>query len=183
MIHRRNLIMGGAAALAAGSLSSPADSKSARQIDVESQAALQTLFSTRPDARTISNKSLGVLIIPEIIKAGLILGGTYGEGKLIIGGQTNSYWSYAAASLGFQAGAQKASQALFFLNQTALNTFKNGDGIEVGADAEVTIIDQGAEVDVSKIQDTTPIVAYVFGQQGLLGGVSLQGGKYSRIAR
>ena len=180
-MHRRNLILGGAAAVAAGSLSRPASAKSRQQIDVESQAALNTLFETRPGARTVSNKALAVLVIPEVVKAGFILGGAYGEGKLIVGGVTDSYWSYAAASLGFQAGAQKVSQALFFLTSGALNKFRNSDGWEVGADAEVTVIDQGAEVDVSKIQDTSPIVAYVFGQQGLLGGVSLQGGKYNRI--
>lgn len=178
---RRNLLLGGAAAVTAGGLGFPANAKSRGQIDIESQAALDNLFNTRRDARTVSNNSLGVLIIPEVVKAGFILGGAYGEGKLIVGGVTDSYWSYAAASLGFQAGAQKVSQALFFLTADALNGFRNSDGWEVGADAEVTVIDKGAEVDVSKIQDTSPIVAYVFGQQGLLGGVSLQGGKYNRI--
>lgn len=182
---RRRLLGGmlvGAAALGAGVLTpGAAQAKSAAEINAGVTAARERLFRTRPGSQELYNRASGVLIIPEVVKAGFVLGGAYGEGALLVGGRTDSYWSYAAASIGFQAGGQRTSQALFFMTPTALSQFLRSDGFEVGADAEVTVIEDGAELAVDTNQDMHPIIAIVYGREGLLGGASLQGGKYSRI--
>lgn len=184
LTRRRMLALAGAAAAAPLALRPErADAKTAREIDVEVSEALNELFAINPSARTLYNRAAGVLIIPEVVKAGFVIGGAYGEGALLIGGRTDSYWSYGAASLGFQAGAQKTRQVLFFMTRDALNTLREGQKAEVGADFEATVIDGGGEASLDTTQATAPVIALVYGRRGLLAGASLAGGGYSRLIR
>ena len=95
--------------------------------------AMDQLFKQVPGAQDLYNRSNGVLIMPEVTKAGLIVGGAYGEGALLINGNTVGYYSVAAASIGFQIGVQQTKHALFFLTQAALEKFRRADGWELGA--------------------------------------------------
>ncbi|MCI4665542.1 MAG: lipid-binding SYLF domain-containing protein [Neomegalonema sp.] len=181
---RRSLLLGAAAAGATAFAGGAAEAKSRREIEVGVDAALEEMFNVVRGSRSLYNRCSGVLVIPEVYKGGFLVAGAYGEGALRIGGRTNSYWRYAAASLGFQAGVQRTRQALFFMTRRALNGFRySDDGFEVGADAEVTLIDKGAEVAIDTTKDRRPILALVFSREGLLGGASVQGGKYTQIYR
>lgn len=189
-LSRRHLLQNGltvaaGAGLAWTGLSSEAAAKSAAEIDLEVEIALEELFATVRGAETLYRRASGVLVIPRVIKGSFLVGGAYGEGALLIEGATDSYWSYGQASFGFQAGAQRTRQALFFMTPQALNAFVNSRtrGFEVGADAEVTVVETGAELSVDTTEDPRPIIGVVFGRAGLQGGASLQGGKYTRIVR
>lgn len=168
-------------ALVAGA--QPAQAATAAEIDANVEFALQELFRTEPGAVELYNQAAGTLVIPRVVKGSFIAGGAYGEGKLIIGGITNSYWSYGAASFGFQAGVQVTRQAIFFLTQDSLERFAASDSFEVGVDAEVTVLEIGAEAAIDTTESRKPIIAIVFDRRGLLGGASLQGGRYGRIIR
>ncbi|MEL6978886.1 MAG: lipid-binding SYLF domain-containing protein [Pseudomonadota bacterium] len=173
----------GGAALVAGAPSA-AEARSAAEIDLAAADALSDLYRVRPAARGVAERSFGALIVPDIVKAGFIVGASYGEGALIIGGRTDSYWSYTAGSIGLQAGAQRTRLALFFMGQEALDGFLRSDGVEMGVDAEVTLIDGGADMRLDTTRgDGDEIIAFVFGRAGLLGGASYSGGKYRRLAR
>jgi lipid-binding SYLF domain-containing protein len=121
--------------------------------------------------------------MPEITKAGLLLGGSYGEGALRVNGTTVGYWSVAAASFGLQAGVQKTSQALFFMTTNALERFRRADGWELGAGAEVTVPKDGLTLEVNTTVTNKPVIAMTFGQDGFMAGVSFEGAKYSPIVR
>lgn len=187
LIGRRRLLGGlGAAGLAMGAVglgAGEAAAKSARKIQSEVHEAREEMFRRFPVTRRYYEDAVAVLIIPEIIKAGLVVGGAYGEGLMTRGGEIDSYWSYAAGSIGYQIGVQETNQALFFMTPTALKRFNSADGFEVGADAEITVLDKGAEVAVDTTKDTKPIIVVVFGRGGLMAGASLQGGKYTKIYR
>ena len=176
---------GVAAAAGAGALAAPlsASAKTAAEIEVGVATALDDLFRLRPQFRTVYDRSYGVLVIPDIIEGGFILTGSYGEGALVVNGLIDSYWSYGSAALGFQAGAQRTRLALFFMTQRALSNFLRSDGFEIGAEAEATIIDDGAEVQVDSLKDRSEIIAVAFGREGLLGGASVQAGRYERLIR
>lgn len=180
---RRRLLLGMAAFGAAAGAAGGAEAKSAQRIELEVDAARREMFAALPATRKFYDAAVAVLIIPRIVKASFIFGGAYGEGALLIGGRTDSYWSYASGSVGFQAGAQETNQALFFMTTRALSGFLSAEGFEAGADAEVTLIDEGAELALDTTKDTKPIVAVVFGRGGLAAGASVQGGKYSQIYR
>src|ERR1700752_315161 len=79
---------------------------SASEIDGNSTAALQTLYRNTPGAIELGSNAKGILIFPNIVKAGFIFGGQYGDGALREKGRTVAYYRSIAASYGLQAGVQ-----------------------------------------------------------------------------
>ena len=182
---RRRMILGAGAIGALGALGSgfEARARSASDINRSVADALRDLYREHPDARSVAAESHGALVIPDVLKAGFILGAAYGEGALIRGGKTHSYWSYTAGSVGWQAGGQRTRLALFFMTKKALRNFMTGNGVEMGVDAELTVIDGGADVGLDTTTDRYDVIVYTFGRAGLLGGASYTGGQYKRIQR
>jgi len=125
----------------------------------------------------------GVLVFPNVIKAGFIVGGAYGEGALRIAGETVDYYNTVAASFGFLAGAQSVRTIIVFMQEDALNKFRASKGWEAGVDGNVTLVNIGASgtIDTTNIKD--PIVGFVFGNKGLMADLSLAGSKYTKIVR
>ncbi len=167
--------------LVAGAQADRAEAASAEEIDAKVDIALNSLLADSPTAQAISEKALAVLVFPDIVKAGFGIGGQFGEGALRRDGVTVGYYNIASASFGFQAGAQSYSQALYFMTEEALAALAKIRGFELGADASVAVVTQGAGVDVSTATTQDPIVAFVFGQKGLMGGVTIEGSKITKI--
>ena len=181
--RRRRHVIAALAAMGAGLAAADARAESAAVIDGRVDRALEELFATVPGARDLHDNAKGVLIMPDIVKGGLFVGGAYGEGALRVQGQTVGYYSLAAASLGFQIGVQSTKQALFFMTDAALERFRRADGWQIGADAEFTVPGDGISLNIGSTTQQQPVVAVIFGQDGLLAGASFAGGKYSRIER
>ena len=97
--------------------------------------------------------------------------------------KTLEYYSFASASVGFLAGLQTSSHVLFFLTEAALEKFRRTDGWEIGADAEVTFPNAGLVAQINSTTAQSPVIGIVFGQDGFLAGIGLEGGKYSRLVR
>ncbi|MAP00308.1 MAG: twin-arginine translocation pathway signal [Rhodobacteraceae bacterium] len=152
-------------------------------INRDAEIALQNLFEIDPDTISIYKNAPATLIIPRITKAGVVLGGAYGEGVLRINEAPVDYYSLASASYGFQIGAQQYSNIIFFMTEEALQKFRVKDGWELGADAEVVFRDKGYSIGVSSKTISKPVYAVVFDQKGLLAGTSLVGAKFSRLIR
>ncbi|MEM7613680.1 MAG: lipid-binding SYLF domain-containing protein [Pseudomonadota bacterium] len=178
-LSRRSLILSGAA-LAAGCTGAP---RTGRQIDAEVAASRQQLFASVAGTQSLYERSAGVLIIPNIIEGGFVLSGAYGEGALLVGDATVDYLSVTAAAFGFQIGGQSYAQAVFFTTPEALANFRQTDGWEVGVDAEVAVLEDGAAIGTSTALLSQPIYQIIYGQRGLIVGASLEGAKYSRIIR
>jgi lipid-binding SYLF domain-containing protein len=153
------------------------------QIDGHVQDALEEMYTTFPGSREFAARASGILVIPNVTKAGLFLAGSYGEGALMIGGATVEYFSYASASFGVQIGAQQSRQVLFFMTTEVLRNFRTSDGFELGVDAEYAVQNEGASIGLSSTTSNKPILGIVFGQRGLIAGASLEGAKYSRLIR
>lgn len=160
-----------------------ADAASKAKIDRRVAEKLAEFKSDVNGAAEILAKADGVLVFPSVKKAGIGVGGEYGEGALLVGGRTVGYYSTAAASIGFQLGAQARTQILVFLEKSALEKFRASDGWEIGVDASVAVIVVGAggSIDATKINE--PVVAFVFDSKGLMYNLSLEGSKISKIDR
>ena len=78
----------------------------AAKIASESQAALQKLYGSAELAKLLGPKAEAILVFPEVTKAGLGIGGQYGEGALLKKGTAVAYYKTTGASVGLQAGAQ-----------------------------------------------------------------------------
>lgn len=151
------------------------------RIDQRVDATRHFLFSRYPETQSLADKSAGVLYMPLITKAGFGLGGSYGRGALRINNATVDYYQAAQATVGLQIGAQQFAHTLFFITQAALTDFRTSPGWSVGADAEYALNDRGGNLSAETITATSPVVAVVFGQAGLLVGATLEGTKYTRI--
>ncbi len=102
---------------------------SAEEIDIKVEAALKKFREDVGGASDFLAASKGVLVFPSVIKAGIGIGGEYGEGALRIGGKTVAYYSTAGASIGFQLGAQSKTVILVFMQQEALDKFRDSSGL------------------------------------------------------
>lgn len=160
-----------------------ASAKTAEEIDLGVDAALERFYADVKGGREFVESSKGVLVFPEVIQAGLVIGGEYGEGALRIGGETVEYYSTAAGSFGIQAGAQAKTIILVFMQQEALEAFRASSGWEVGVDGSVALVEVGAggSFDTTTAQD--PIVAFVFGRRGFMVNLSLEGSKFTKLVR
>ena len=162
---------------------SMAFSATAKEIDVSVDATLERFNKEILVADSFIKKAKGVLIFPQVIKAGFGIGGEYGEGALRIGGKTVEYYSTMAASIGFQLGAQTKSIILVFTKEDALKAFRNSDGWKAGVDGSVALISlgMGDSLDTTTVKD--PIVAFVFGQKGLMYNLTIEGSKFNKLQR
>jgi lipid-binding SYLF domain-containing protein len=161
----------------------PAAAATRTEIDAQADAALARLHAENPAAKALAEGAKAVLVFPNVVKAGFGLGGEYGEGVLRRGGEALGYYSLVSASFGFQIGAQSYAQALFFMSEEALAWLERSRGFELGADASVAVAGSGAGGELDSSTLSQPIIAFVFGQQGLMANATIEGSKISRIER
>jgi lipid-binding SYLF domain-containing protein len=157
--------------------------KTAKEINAEVNAALKLFPQHVKGGKEFLNAAKGVLVIPNIVKAGLGVGGQYGEGALRIGGKTVEYYSLAAGSIGLQIGAQKTNLILVFMQDEALKQFRSSPGWKAGVDGSVAFIDVGKGKSIDTVNIKDPIVAFVFGQKGLMANMTIEGAKFTKLVR
>ena len=164
-------------------LSIPSYAKTAKEINGEVNEALKLFYQHVKGGKKFLDASKGVVIIPDIVKAGLGVGGQYGEGALRIGGKTVEYYSLAGGSVGLQIGAQKMNLILVFTQDDALKKFRASSGWKAGVDASVAFVDVGAEksLDTENVKD--PIVGFVFGQKGAMAAATVEGAKFTKLTK
>jgi lipid-binding SYLF domain-containing protein len=153
----------------------------AADLSRDSHAALQKLYARVPLAKSLGPKAYAILVFPDVVKAGLIIGGQYGEGALMRHGKTVGYYNTGGASYGLQAGAQKYGYAMFFMNEKALRQIDTADGFEVGVGPSVVVVDEGMAKQATTTTAKDDIYAFIFGQSGLMAGIGIQGNKISKI--
>ncbi|HHJ18150.1 MAG TPA: hypothetical protein ENJ80_15830 [Gammaproteobacteria bacterium] len=169
--------------LAGTGFSGVASAAAAEEIDIKADAALAEFRKEVPGADEFLKKARGVLVFPDVIKAGFVLGGEYGEGVLRVGGKSVQYYNIASASFGFQIGAQEYAIVMVFLKDDALKKFRASSGWEAGVDGSVAIAEWGAGKDINSQNFKDPIVGFVFSNKGLMAGVSIEGSKITRLER
>jgi lipid-binding SYLF domain-containing protein len=136
-----------------------------------------------PNSRQIANQAKGILVFPNIVKAGFLWGAQYGEGALRRKGRTVGYYNTVAASYGLQAGIQSFGYTLFFMTDSALQYLETSGGFELGTGPSIVILDEGAARAFTSTTAQKDIYAVFFQQRGLMGGLGIQGTKISRIDR
>lgn len=155
----------------------------ARTIDKRVQETLQNLYRHAPALRPVVSNAAGVLVFPRVYKAGIGIGGDYGEGALLEGGRTSGYYNIVSGSVGFQLGAQRRAQIIVFTDRDALARFKATNGWKVGVDASVVLVDLGAAGNLDTNTAREPVLGFVLGEKGLMYNATLEGSKITRIQR
>lgn len=160
-----------------------ANAATAEDLDEDSRQALRTLIKVEPVAEKLSRSAKAVLIFPNIVKAGLVFGGSYGEGVLLEDSKVVDYYNSVSASWGLQAGAQTYGYVVFLMTDKAINYVKSTKGWEVGVGPTIVLVDKGTAKNLSTSSLKNDAYAFIFGQQGLMAGISIEGTKISRIER
>lgn len=160
-----------------------ANAATSEDLDKDSRQALQTLYQSQPLAKSLSETAKAVLVFPNVVKAGLVFGGSYGEGELMRGTTVVDYYNTVGGSWGLQAGAQSYGYAVFLMTDDAVAYLKESKGWELGVGPTVVVVDEG----VAKILSTSSLqedaYAFIFSQQGLMAGISIEGTKVTKIER
>lgn len=152
------------------------------QLTADARAALRRLYATNPKARDLGSRAKAVMVFPNILKGGLMVGGMAGNGALVWGnGSIREFYQTAGVSYGLQAGIQSYGYALFLMDDRAINSINSTDGWEVGSAPSLVVLDQGMAASLSTTTLNKSIYAVFFNQQGLMGGLGLQGSKITRI--
>ncbi|TLD43640.1 MAG: putative lipoprotein [Candidatus Jettenia ecosi] len=159
----------------------PAGAATAEEIDRKVKNTLENLYSKSPAAKALGEKASGILVFPSVVKGGFIVGGQYGEGALLKGGNTAGYYNTVQLSYGLQAGAQKYGYVLFFMSDSAMSWLDRSDGWELGVGPSIVVMDIGAAKAMTTTTLQSQIYAFFIDQKGLMAGIGLQGTKVTKI--
>ncbi len=159
----------------------PSFGGTAKEIDASADAALDRFYKNVKDASEVARQAKGMLILPNVKKGALIIGGEYGQGAMRIAGKTVDYYSMVSGSVGFQIGGQAKDLIIAFMTGEALNKFRQSKGWEAGVDGSVALVTLGAGESAITAMGKEPIVAFVFDVKGLMADMSLKGAKFNKL--
>ena len=169
--------------LIAPNFSHVAQAATAKEIDVSVDVVLDRFKNDIKGADGYLASAKGVLVLPNVVRVGFFFGGEYGEGALIVDGKTVDYYSTAAGSFGFQFGAQSKDIVIIFMEEKALTKFRDSLGWSAGVDGSIVVVDEGAGGSLDTENAKDPIVGFVFGLKGLMLNLSLEGSKFTKLAK
>ena len=129
----------------------------------------------------------GMLVMPDVTKAALVLGGAYGEGGLVVGGKPTDYYSLVGTSIGLQLGYRERAAVIMFMTPSALANFKALSGWDARRNFGLTA---GHSVDDMEVVtalevgliDGAPAYIFLVEDNGLMADVSWNGLKLTRMA-
>jgi lipid-binding SYLF domain-containing protein len=78
---------------------------------------------------------------------------------------------------------QDFGYALVFMTDTALQYLNRGEGFEIGVGPSIVVVDEGVAKTLTTTTAREDVYAFIFGQEGLMAGLGLQGSKITLIAR
>ena len=165
-----------------GSGESGATDMAQRQsLDASVDGTLSRLYISVKGSRELVSKAQGVLVFPNVLQAGFIIGGEHGDGALRVGGGTVGYYSTTSGSIGLTAGAQSKAIVFLFMTSDALSQFRNSNGWTVSGDASVALVKVGANGTIDTTTATAPVEVIVMTNAGLMADVSLAGTKVTPL--
>jgi lipid-binding SYLF domain-containing protein len=151
------------------------------ELDASSERALRHFYALNPANRPLAERAAGLLVFSHVTKGGIGVAGEFGEGVLRVKGATVNYYSVGSASVGLTLGFAKHSEIIMFMTQDALDHFMGSNGWSVGADTAVALVSQGAGGQYDSATVGKPIIGFVFGEKGLIGDLSFEGTKITKI--
>lgn len=184
--HRRTfhkLILITAASLSLAGVSTQAMAATAEDLDKDAAQALQSLYKSNTAAESLSKRARAILVFPKIIKAGLVFGGSYGEGVLTRDSKLVGYYNSVSASWGWQAGAESYGYVVFLMSDKAVKYLDKSKGWEIGVGPSVVVVNEGVAKNLSSSTLKEDAYAFIFDQQGLMASLSIEGTKISPIKR
>lgn len=161
--------------------SSAGEVRTQAQINAAVPETLRRLYQVAPGSRQLVSRAAGVLVFPDVVSGGIIIGAQHGRGALLQGGRTSGYYSLSGGTFGLQAGLQSRAIIYIFNSRAALQEFRASDGWGGGMSATVAAGNVGANGSVDSETSEKPVVSFVITNGGLEGGIALRGFKISPL--
>ncbi len=180
-MYTKTLLTGLLCLLLAACASTKNHFASKQELDSDVNGAIEELYQHSASARTLARKASAMLVFPSVVKGGIGIGGEYGEGALIINGRTENYYNIVSGSIGWQLGLQIKKQVILFMNDEALNNFRNSRGWEAGVDGSIAIATLGAGGEISTETAKKPIIGFIYSNKGLMYNLTFEGSKITRV--
>lgn len=177
------IMLATATALSIGTVSIQALAATAEDLSQDASQALQTLYKSHPEAQRLAKSSHAILVFPKIIKAGLVFGGSYGEGVMTKSDKFYGYYNSVSASWGWQVGAESYGYVVFLMNDKAVQHLDKSKGWELGVGPSLVVVNEGIAKNLSTTTIKDDAYAYIFDQQGLMASLSIEGTKISPIKK
>ncbi len=155
----------------------------ANEIDAAVNASLDRFVKEVKGAQEFLDAAKGVLIIPNVIQGGLIVGAEYGEGALRIDRNTVGYYNIVSGSFGYQIGVQEKDIIIVFMSDDVLKKFHASQNWQAGVDAKVTVVNVGVDGSLNTTKLNQPVIGFVFSQKGLMAGATVEGSKFTKLEK
>ena len=155
--------------------------KNTIEIDAAIESALTRFTDEIKGSQAFLDGARGTLVIPRMIKAGVILGMEYGEGALIVDGIKVQYYRAFSTSLGIQLGVGAKDLVILFFDDDAMDDFLYSSGWQAGVDGTVALWNMGAGGSIDTTESQDPIFGFVCGHKGIIAGLSMEGTKFTKI--
>lgn len=118
------------------------------RMELDVARAIVQIKERDPGIQKFFDNAAGYAVFPSVGKGGIVVGGAYGRGLVIVDEQVAGYTALSQATIGLQLGGQKYAQFIFFRDETALDHFRRGN-FEFGAQASAVAITAGASADAN----------------------------------
>ena len=161
--------------------SAPSFALTKAQIDARADRALAHFYKLNPKHKELADKAVGILVFGRVTKGGAGVAGEFGEGALRINGATADYYSVASASVGLTLGVARHSEVMLFMTQDALEKFRKSQDWSAGADTSFAVVSKGSGGQYDSATLNKPVLGFIFGEKGLIGDLSFEGTKITKI--
>jgi lipid-binding SYLF domain-containing protein len=161
--------------------SAPSFARTKAEIDASADTAVKHFYAINPKHKELADKAAGMLIFGRVTKGGAGVGGEFGEGTLRVNGATVNYYSVTSASVGLTLGVASHSEIILFMTQDSLDKFTKSEGWSVGADTSFALVSKGAGGQYDTATLNKPILGFIFHEKGLIGDLSFEGSKVTKI--
>jgi lipid-binding SYLF domain-containing protein len=173
---RRSAVVAGLMLAVASCASGPAEQSTPDLVN-RAQTTVQN-FANDPNMtwfRDHVGDAKAIMIVPTVVRAGFIFGGSGGDGVVLARGTERTSWSYpafygiGAVSFGLQIGGEVAEVVLLFMTDRGLDRLMS-NSFRLGADISVAAGPVGAGAGVA----TADVLAFSR-SQGVYGGLTVEG--------
>jgi lipid-binding SYLF domain-containing protein len=161
----------------------PARAADTEAIAADAAQALEALRTHVAAAGPLLDEAAGILVFPQVVKVGFGGADEYGEGCLLVAGRPVAYYATAGAPFGLPLGVRAKSEVVLFMDAESLAAFRARHAWEVGADGGVTLVRAAAGGGIEGAIDGESVLGFIFTEQGLAGGLTLEGARFTRLAR
>jgi lipid-binding SYLF domain-containing protein len=161
--------------------SAPSFARTKAEIDASANRAIARFHALNPQNEELAAKAAGILVFGRVTKGGAGVAGEFGEGVLRVNGKTVNYYSVTSASVGLTLGVAHHSEIILFMTPDALDKFQRSEEWSVGADASFALVKQGSGGQYDTTTLGRPVLGFIFHEKGLLGDLSFEGSKITKI--